>query len=80
MMFFWTLCFEFVKERLIMKQQFSCEFKIILVATVVLLAIFTAVVARQIFTDNAENVKFVYNSACADFVPEINNSDIFSEI
>lgn len=63
-----------------MKQQFSSEFKIILVATVVLLALFTAVVARQIFKDQSEDVKFVYNSACTDFVPDINNYDIFSEI
>ena len=63
-----------------MKQRFSSEFKIILAATVVLLAIFTAVVARQIFRNKEENMKFVYNSATTDFVTELNIYDMFSDI
>ena len=63
-----------------MKQRFSSELKMILAATVALLVIFTAVVAHQIFKNKEENVKFVYNSATTDFVPEFNIYDIFSEI
>lgn len=63
-----------------MKKGFSVELKIIFTAVVVLLTLFTAVVAMQIFRNNNENVTFVYNSASTEFVSEVNIFDIFSKI
>ena len=63
-----------------MKKGFSVEFKIIFAVTVVMLALVTAVVVRQIFKNNNRNVKFVYNSAQIESAAEVNISDIFSEI
>ncbi len=62
-----------------MKNKFSIEFKIIFAATVVMLALITAVVANQLSESNNNNVTFVYNSIEQKFVPEINISDIFGE-
>ncbi|MBQ7399030.1 MAG: hypothetical protein IJW06_01030 [Clostridia bacterium] len=63
-----------------MKKGFSVELKIIFTAVVVLLTLFTAVVAMQIFRNNNENMTFVYNSASTEFVSEVNIFDIFSKI
>jgi len=63
-----------------MKKGFSIEFKIIFAVTVVMLAIVTVVVVRQIFKTNHKDVTFVYNSAQAEMMPEVNISDIFSEM
>ena len=63
-----------------MKKGFSVELKIIFTAVVVLLALFTAVVAMQIFGNNNENMTFVYNSASTEFATEVNIFDIFPEI
>ena len=62
-----------------MKKGFSVELKIIFTAVVVLLALFTAVVAMQISQNNKENVTFVYNSASTEFATEVNIFDIFKE-
>lgn len=63
-----------------MKNGFSVELKIIFTAVVVLLALFTAVVAVQIFRNNNEIVSFVYNSARTEAAAEVNIFDIFPEI
>ena len=63
-----------------MKNGFSIELKIIVAATVVMLMLFTAVVATQIFNKKQEDVTFVYNSTKAEIGTDINISDIFSEI
>lgn len=61
-----------------MKKGFSVELKIILTAVVMLLAFFTTVVGLQIFSKDNENMTFVYNSAHAEQVAEVNSFDIFS--
>lgn len=63
-----------------MKNGFSIEFKIILAVTAMMLAIVTVVVVQQIFKTNHKDVTFVYNSAQAETIPEVNISDIFSEM
>ncbi len=60
-----------------MKKKFSAELKIMIAATVIMLALFTAVVAVQIFKNNSQNVTFVYNSARTEVTDEVNISDIF---
>ena len=51
-----------------------------LVVLLVMLALFTAVVAMQVFRNNNQNVTFVYNSARTEMTAEVNIFDIFSEI
>ncbi len=65
-----------------MKKKFTIEFKLILLATVVLLAIATASVLSRVFPRPRENVTFVYNSVTEAFVPQVNISDIllFGEV
>lgn len=63
-----------------MKKGFSAELKIMIAAMVVMLALFTAVVAVQIFRNNSQNVTFVYNSACTEIATEVNIYDIFSQM
>ena len=63
-----------------MKNKFSIELKIIFVATVVMLALITAVVANQMSFGRSDEVTFVYNSSKAETVTDINISDIFSEM
>ena len=60
-----------------MKNKFSIELKIIFVATVVLLALVTAVVANQMSYGRSDDVTFVYNSIEQKTAAEINISDIF---
>ena len=62
-----------------MKNKFSIEFKIIFAATVVMLALITAVVVNQMSARKDNNVTFVYNSIEQKYTPEINISDIFGE-
>ena len=61
-----------------MKNKFSIELKIIFVATVVLLALVTAVVANQMSYGRSDDVTFVYNSIEQKTAAEINISDIFA--
>lgn len=63
-----------------MKKRLSAELKIMIAAMVVMLTLFTAAVAVQIFRNNSQNVTFVYNSACTEVTTEVNISDIFSSI
>lgn len=63
-----------------MKNGFSIEFKIILAATVLLLAFLTAVIGVQIFKDNKETVRFVYNSEQVNTCAQVNTNLIFEEI
>lgn len=63
-----------------MKNGFSIELKIILAAAVVMLAFFTAVIGVQIFKDNKEQVRFVYNSEQINSEPQVNTSLIFDEM
>ncbi len=63
-----------------MKKRISAELKIMIAAIVVMLALFTAVVATQIFKNNSQNVTFVYNSSRAEVTAEVNISDIFSRM
>ena len=63
-----------------MKKKLSAELKIMLAAAVAMLALFTAVVAMQVFRNNNQNVTFVYNSARTEMTAEVNIFDIFSEI
>lgn len=60
-----------------MKNKFSIELKIIFVATVVMLALITAVVANQMSFGRSDEVTFVYNSIEQKTTSEINISDIF---
>ncbi len=60
-----------------MKQRFSSEFKIILVATLIMLTLFTAVMGVQIFKNDEKNMTFVYNSARLETAHQINICDIF---
>lgn len=62
-----------------MKKGFSVEFKIILAATVVMLAFFTAVIGVQIFKDNKENMRFVYNSEQINIDRGVNTYLIFDQ-
>ena len=62
-----------------MKKIFSIEFTVIVAATVVMLSLFTAVIALQIFSKNNENMTFVYNSTTQMMSDDVNISDIFSE-
>ena len=62
-----------------MKKGFSVEFKIILAANVVMLAFFTAVIGVQIFKDNKENMRFVYNSEQINIDRGVNTYLIFDQ-
>ena len=62
-----------------MKKGFSVEFKIILAATVVMLAFFTAVIGVQILKDNKENMRFVYNSEQINIDRGVNTYLIFDQ-
>lgn len=62
-----------------MKKTFSIEFKIMIAVTTLLLALATAVVVKQVFSEDREEVKFVYNSTSPEEQLMINNYDIFSQ-
>ena len=60
-----------------MKNTFSIELKVIMAASLALLGLVTAVVVNQVFDAEREQVKFVYNCACAEDHYSVNNYDIF---
>lgn len=63
-----------------MKNNFSIELKVIVAAAAIMLALATAVVVRQVFEAEREEVKFVYNSTHFEEQYSVNNYDIFLEM
>lgn len=62
-----------------MKKKYSSQLKLIVLLSVILLVLATAMVVRQFLKRNNENLNFVINPECTDFTDEVNISDILYE-